>query len=138
VSRRLVAGIVALASFWPLPRVALAEPCEASSVMRRGAVAPCGGVLVPADRVAQCVEDYHAREAAEARLTGCRAEGAADRRACDAVTRALHEALEAERTAARNAAKPQAGTDWSAVAWGFAVGLAVGAGAVAGLVVALR
>jgi len=127
--RRLVAVVVALATFWHLPRVARAEPCEGATPIAEGRLTPCGGILVSPSRAAQCVEDYHERHAAEGRLAGCIATSEADKRACEQVTRALRDALDAERTAARDAQKPQARTDWSALGWGFAVGLVVGVGA---------
>jgi hypothetical protein len=110
---------------------ARAEPCEASTVMRAGLVAPCTGVLVPGRRVAQCL-------AAEEDLAGCRirlageveARTIADQACADQIAR-LELALEDERSAGRANPTPEVRTDWGAVAWGVVVGLVVGALAVA-------
>ena len=121
--------IVTLALICALAAPARAEPCPASSVMRRGAVASCDGVLVPGARVAQCLTDHH-------ELAGCRERLAGEveaRRVADESWRAevarLEVALDAERNA--KVAPIDARTDWSAVGWGVVVGLVVGALAVA-------
>ena len=121
--------VVTLAVLCTLAAPARAEPCPASSAMRRGAVASCDGVLVPAARVAQCLTDHH-------ELAGCRVRLAGEveaRRVADDSWRAevarLELALEAERAA--KTAPIDARTDWGAVGWGVVVGLVVGALAVA-------
>jgi hypothetical protein len=121
-----------LAVFCLAVPIVRAEPCEASSVMRRGSVAACEGVLVPGTRAAQCVADAED-------LAGCRIRLDAEVKA-RAIADAAHEeerttflaALEAERQAARSAAVPELRTDWSAFGWGVGFGVLVGvAGAVA-------
>lgn len=127
--RYLTAGVFLLAV--ALPRPARGEPCPQSTVMREGAVAPCGGVLVSGRRAAQCVADSESLTACRIRLEaevtarGIAAAGWDDERA------ALLAALDAERQAARQAAVPEVGTDWSAFGWG------VGTGAVAALAAAV-
>lgn len=103
--------------------------------MRPGAVAACSGVLVPGRRAAQCV-------ACEDTLAGCRARLGGEleaRRIADEgwreEVRLLELALEAERQAGRSS-PVEAGTDWSAFAWGVVAGL-VTAGLIAGGAVAL-
>jgi len=121
--------VVTLALLCALAAPARGEPCPASSVMRRGAVASCDGVLVPGARVAQCLTDHH-------ELAGCRVRLAGEveaRRLADESWRAevarLELALDAERAA--KVAPMDARTDWGAVGWGVVVGLVVGALAVA-------
>lgn len=116
---------------------AAAEPCPASTVMRRGDVATCDGVLVPGARVKACLT-------AEEDLTLCRAEVATEGRLraieatrCAESIRVLEAALAAEREAARNDATPAARSSWVPVALGVAVGVLVGAGVV-GVVWATR
>ena len=62
--------VVTLALICALASPARAEPCPSSTVMRRGAVASCDGVLVPAARVAQCLTDHHELAGCRVRLAG--------------------------------------------------------------------
>lgn len=125
--RSIVASVTAL---MVAHAPAAAEPCPASTVMRRGDVATCDGALVPGTRVKACLT-------AEEDLSLCRTEHAAEAklraieatRAAESI-RALEEALAAEREAGRNAATPAARSSWVPVALGFAVGALVGAGVV--------
>lgn len=105
--------------------------------MRPGAVASCSGVLVPGRRAAECL-------ACEDDLAGCRVRLAGEveaRRIADEgwreEVRHLEVALEAERQAGR-AAPAEAGTDWSAFAWGVAAGVVAGAFIVGGAVALSR
>lgn len=116
---------------------AAAEPCPASTVMRRGDVSTCDGVLVPGVRVKACLT-------AEEDLNLCRAEHTAESRLraidatrCSETIRALEAALAAEREAGRNGAAPVTRTRWEPIALGVAIGVLVGAGVV-GVVWATR
>jgi hypothetical protein len=119
----------ALALLCALAAPARGEPCPASSAMRRGAVASCDGVLVPATRVAQCLTDHHELAGCRVRLAGeVEARRVAEESWRHEVAR-LELALDAEREAGQRAYEPR--TDWSAIGWGVVVGLVVGALAVA-------
>lgn len=134
----MIRAIAALASLCLLSQPARGEPCPQSTVMREGAVAPCGGVLVSGRRSAQCVADAESLTACRIRLgaevtaRGIAAAGWAEERA------ALLAALEGERQAARQAAVPEVGTDWSAFGWGVGVGVVVGVAAAVAVAYAVR
>ena len=132
---RLVVVTVAATMVTHAP--AAAEPCPTSTVMRRGDVATCDGILTPGVRVKACLT-------AEEDLTLCRVEHAAETRLraidatrCGDTIRALEEALAAEREAGRNEATPVTRTRWEPIALGVAIGVLVGAGVV-GVVWATR
>jgi len=131
-------ALAAIACVCLMAPPARAEPCEASTVMRAGLVAPCTGVLVPGRRVAQCL-------AAEEDLAGCRirlageveARTIADQGCADQIAR-LEVGLEAERTAGRASPTTEPRTNWGAVAWGIVGGILIGALAVGGTVALAR
>ena len=106
------------------------EPCPASSVMRRGQVAECDGVLVPGPRAAACLTAEADRDLCAIRLRAVEDLRRIDADEASRTITALEAALAEERQAGRDAATPAPATPWTGIAVGVLVGVLVGAGVV--------
>ena len=119
-------AVVALAVFWGLSPRAWAEPCEGSTVMRAGVVAPCTGILTPAARATQCLACEDELKACAIRLEAAREAARIDHEAAQQTIADLQRALDVETAEARKAIEAP-GFDWGALGWGLAIGALVGA-----------
>jgi hypothetical protein len=128
-------GIVALAVFWGLSPLARAEPCEGSTVMHAGAVAPCTGILTPGARATQCLACEDELKACDIRLEAAREAARIDHEAAQATIADLQRALADEAGHAAGAIEAP-GFDWGAFGWGLAIGAVLVGGVAAGVVIA--